>query len=155
MQDLTSSEVGVDRFPLGDLFDKSFYTIDYYQREYAWGTDEVRTLVEDLLRAFYGWWGASEYQRHPDLAPQYFLGPFVYYQGKGDIRHLVDGQQRFTTLHLILMSLRNLGKEYEMDQYDEMLTPLIRKRASALRTRYRIDIPERSRVLDSIFRDRP
>jgi hypothetical protein len=155
MQDLASSDVGVDRFPLGDLFENSFYTIDYYQREYAWGTDEVRTLVDDLLKAFHDWWGAGEYRRHPDLAPQYFLGPFVYYQGAGDVRHLVDGQQRFTTLHLILMSLRNLGKEYDLDQYDEMLTPLIRKRVSALRTRYRIDISERSKVLDAIFRDRP
>lgn len=155
MQDLASSDIGVDPFPLGTLFEKSFYTIDYYQREYAWGTDEVRTLVEDLLRAFRDWWGASEYRRRPDLAPQYFLGPFVYYQGSGDLRHLVDGQQRFTTLHLILMGLRNLGKQYDMDQYDEMLTPLIRKRPSGLRTRYRIDIPERSKVLDSIFRDDP
>jgi hypothetical protein len=153
MTDLPLSDIGVDPFPLGQLFESSFYTIDYYQREYAWGTEEVRTLVEDLLKAFNDWSGAGEYRRRPDLAPQYFLGPFVYYQGKGDLRHLVDGQQRFTTLHLILMGLRSLGKEYDMDQYDEMLAPLIRKRPSGLRTRYRIDIRERSKVLDSIFRD--
>jgi Protein of unknown function DUF262/Restriction Enzyme Adenine Methylase Associated/Protein of unknown function (DUF1524) len=154
MRDTASSEIGVDRFSLGDLFESSFYTIDYYQREYAWGTDEVRTLVEDLLNAFHDWWGASEYRRRPDQAPQYFLGPFVYYRGSGDRRHLVDGQQRFTTLLLIFMGLRNLGREYDLgQQYDEMLTPLIRKRSSGLRTRYRIDIPERSRVLDAIFRD--
>lgn len=153
--DLAPGDIDVHPLSLSTLFEKSFYTIDYYQREYAWGADEVRTLVEDLIDAFRGWWGASEYRRRPSLAPQYFLGPFVYYERPGDLRYLVDGQQRFTTLHLILMSLRNLGKQYELDQYDEMLTPLIRKRPSGLRTRYRIDIRERAKVLDAIFSDRP
>jgi hypothetical protein len=153
--DLAPGDIDVHPLSLSALFEKSFYTIDYYQREYAWGADEVRTLVEDLIDAFRGWWGASEYRRRPGLAPQYFLGPFVYYERPGDLRYLVDGQQRFTTLHLILMSLRNLGKQYELDQYDEMLTPLIRKRPSGLRTRYRIDIRERAKVLEAIFSDRP
>lgn len=41
-------------------------------------------------------------------AGQYFLGPFVYYEQSGDIRSLVDGQQRFTTLHLIFMWVSGL-----------------------------------------------
>jgi len=151
---LASGDIDVDSLSIATLFERSFYTIDYYQREYAWGTDEVRTLVEDLLGAFRDWSGAGEYRRRPDLAPQYFLGPFVYYERtREDLRFLVDGQQRFTTLHLILMSLRNLGKQYEMNQCDEMLTPLIRKRVSRIRTRYRVDIPDRPRVLEAIFND--
>jgi hypothetical protein len=154
MRDLAPGDIDVNSISLNKLFESSFYTIDYYQREYAWGADEIRTLVEDLLGVFHGWSPASEYRRRPDLAPQYFLGPFVYYERSEDLRYLVDGQQRFTTLHLILMTLRNLGKQYEREHYNEMLTPLIRKRASGLRTRYRVDIPERAKVLDAIFNDR-
>lgn len=35
-------------FTLQQLFGESRYDIDYYQREYAWSRDDVRTLIDDL-----------------------------------------------------------------------------------------------------------
>jgi uncharacterized protein with ParB-like and HNH nuclease domain len=76
------------------------YAIEYYQREYAWGADEVATLITDLVTEFERTDGVRRSRWAPPV--QYFLGPFVYADEATDRRFLVDGQQRFTTLHLIL-----------------------------------------------------
>jgi hypothetical protein len=154
MQALASKDIEVHPLSLKRLFESSFYTIDFYQREYAWGEEEVRTLVTDLRDAFDDWSGAREYRRKPERAPQYFLGPFVYYEQSGDLRSLVDGQQRFTTLHLIFMALRAIGGQLDEVRHVEMLTPVIRKYDDRSRPRYRVDIEERTKVLDAIYDDR-
>ncbi|MGP3965848.1 GmrSD restriction endonuclease domain-containing protein [Nonomuraea sp. 3N208] len=93
-------------FCLHELFGEVSYEIDFYQREYTWGEDEVRTLVHDLCAAFDWWRQNPAMLQKPHRAPQYFLGPFVYYEQQRRRRFLVDGQQRFVTLHLLFMHLR-------------------------------------------------
>lgn len=149
---MTSKDISVSNLSLKQLFEESFYTIDHYQREYAWGEEEVRTLVTDLRDAFFDWAEAGGYRRKPQLAPQYFLGPFVYYQQGPDLRSLVDGQQRFTTLHLMLLHLHTIGRHQGARKIREMLGPIIRRQGT-YRTRYRIDIAERTEVLDALFEE--
>ena len=76
-------------------FAKPEYTfnIPIYQRLYVWKEEQVQKLIEDLLTHFEG--GAT--------AP-YFLGSIVAVKN-GNSYDLIDGQQRFTTLWLILKSL--------------------------------------------------
>ncbi len=83
------------------------YSIDYYQREYRWEAKQVRELVNDLSGTF-----LEEYE--PGLSrtkvadfPHYFLGSIIISQ-KGSESFVVDGQQRLTSLTLLLMLLRNL-----------------------------------------------
>jgi hypothetical protein len=154
MRTLATNDIDVNPLSLKDLFESSFYTIDYYQREYAWGEDDVRTLVTDLRNAFNDWSGAPEYRRKPDLAPQYFLGPFVYYEQSSEVRSLVDGQQRFTTLHLIFINLLAIGRELEESRFVETLMPIVRKFGNRPVPRYRVDIEERTRVLNAIYEQR-
>ncbi|WP_165950161.1 DUF262 domain-containing protein [Actinomadura sp. GC306] len=105
-------------FSLEQLFDNVSYEIDYYQREYTWGAEEVRTLVMDLREAFRDYESDRQRRRRPSPASSYFLGPFVYYEedprARGKRRFLVDGQQRFITLHLLLLQLRNIAKELQL-----------------------------------------
>jgi hypothetical protein len=86
------------------------YAIEYYQREYAWGHDEVSTLITDLVGGFERTSGSRRSRWAPPV--QYFLGPFVYADEDGnDRRFLVDGQQRFTTLHLIFLHLLRMAPD--------------------------------------------
>jgi uncharacterized protein with ParB-like and HNH nuclease domain len=55
------------------LFNESFYTIDYYQREYVWGEDEVRALITDLRQSFAPADSRGHHVR-PGVESQYFLG---------------------------------------------------------------------------------
>lgn len=88
------------------------YSIDYYQREYRWEAKQVHELIDDLSEMF-----LAEYE--PEMAtskvqvfPHYFLGSIIISQRDGK-SFIVDGQQRLTTLTLLLMFLRSLQRERE------------------------------------------
>src|SRR4051794_5800186 len=88
-------------FNLKELFENYFYQIEYYQREYAWSAEDVRTLIDDLFLAFEDDWQDGRRRRRAYGVDRFFLGPFVYVDETKGVRFLVDGQQRFTTLHLL------------------------------------------------------
>lgn len=76
---------------------KDFYTVPDYQREYVWRAEyEVAQLLIDLYDEFSG-----------DKTKEYFIGTTVVYDNDGQ-KELIDGQQRTTTLFLMLCAFRNL-----------------------------------------------
>ncbi|WP_327321095.1 DUF262 domain-containing protein [Streptomyces sp. NBC_01210] len=121
-----ADEIRSQGFSLNELFRDVTYEIDYYQRDYTWGDEEVRTLLRDLCDSFKHWLGDSAYRRRPHTAPQYFLGPFVYHEPSKKRRFLVDGQQRFVTLHLLFLQLRlsaqEAGDTHTVDQLNRVIT---------------------------------
>lgn len=74
--------------------------IPEFQRPYSWGKDNVEKLFEDI------WTFSQEEGGYVDPKKRYFIGAFVgYYQetdSEGKILNIVDGQQRVTTLFLLL-----------------------------------------------------
>ncbi|MDT0300611.1 DUF262 domain-containing protein [Streptomonospora wellingtoniae] len=86
-------------FPLGKIFSSDFdFTIPDYQRPYAWGTEEALQLLDDLEDAI-----------DRDHDEPYFLGSMVLVQEKGrPYAEVIDGQQRLTTLTILLAVLRDL-----------------------------------------------
>lgn len=70
------------------------FVIPEYQRPYSWSDDEVETLFEDL-------W---EFSGEPGDNKHYFLGSVVSYETDGE-RHIIDGQQRITSLCLLLRAV--------------------------------------------------
>lgn len=81
------------------------FVIPIFQRDYSWGGDECRRLVDDVLAVADG----------PDGAI-HFLGSVVWVgSGSGDAvlqqRLIIDGQQRLTTCLLLLMALRDHLKQ--------------------------------------------
>lgn len=76
--------------------------IPEYQRPYAWTTDEAETLLDDLL----GHLERSGGTFSNDITP-YFLGSVVLAKQSGDpLAEVVDGQQRLSTLTILLACLR-------------------------------------------------
>ena len=84
------------------------FSIPDYQRGYRWTAIEVLKLLEDLDEYF------SFELNDPDRPPYYSLQPLIVFK-KDDSYEVLDGQQRLTTLYLIL---KYLGKNnYKLD-YD-------------------------------------
>src|SRR5262245_57658742 len=87
-----------------DIFDKSFrFFIPRYQRPYAWTTEQTEELLDDL-------WAASSADGVgiEDKDP-YFLGSIVLIKKEHHPRaEVIDGQQRLTTLTILLSVLRQL-----------------------------------------------
>jgi hypothetical protein len=143
---MTTGSVAGRTYSLKELFDRSFYRIDYYQREYAWSVEDVRTLMEDLFDAFDDTGHHRRRRRHGSEPDRYFLGPFVFVDEQRNVRFLVDGQQRFTTIHLLFLDLRRtaqlLGKTEANDKLSRVIGEFQRRRL-----RFRIDIDERRELL--------
>ncbi|GMT39211.1 hypothetical protein NHP20013_13390 [Helicobacter bizzozeronii] len=96
-----------------DYLSKNKFVVPEYQRGYVWGLDECVQLWEDITAFFEGKEGSEDINQ--DL---YFLGSVVIYPVK-DKKHIVDGQQRTTTLMLLLkaMHARLIAKNNEGVQY--------------------------------------
>lgn len=90
-------------YPIGKIFGKDFvFRIPLYQRPYAWQREQAEELLDDLL----GFMGNGT-EPVNDLNP-YFLGSIVVI--KEDHKpeaEVVDGQQRLTTLTILLSAIRS------------------------------------------------
>lgn len=79
---------------IAELFDEGcIYRVPIYQRAYAWGADEIKTLLDDVRRA----------------DGQYYLGSLVVARCGSErnrtVYEVIDGQQRLTTLYLLMAAL--------------------------------------------------
>jgi len=90
-----------------ELFTGRKYGLDYYQREYDWSEANVSELLDDLSARFIDQWDAGDERSAVGGYRPYFLGPIVT-TNRGGTLYLVDGQQRLTTLTLILVYLDHL-----------------------------------------------
>ena len=93
------SKLNVDQKTIKDLFQskKSDFLIPDYQRPYAWSEAECRTLWDDIFSFAIPDEGKTEF----DSNSEYFLGPIVTFRNE-DKLEVIDGQQRLTTLMLLL-----------------------------------------------------
>ena len=73
------------------------FLIPEYQRPYSWSDDEIITLFDDI-------WGFSIDRTQPNGAKSYFLGCVVSYK-EDYVRQIIDGQQRITSLFLLLRAV--------------------------------------------------
>src|ERR1039458_2471457 len=83
------------------------YSIDYYQREYKWHEKQIRELVDDLSDKFLEEYQPTHLRSKVADYPHYFLGSIIISK-KESVGYIVDGQQRLTSVTLLLILLRNL-----------------------------------------------
>ena len=81
------------------------FLIPEYQRPYSWSDDEIITLFDDL-------WSFSIERTRPDGPKSYFLGCVVSYE-EDDKRQIIDGQQRITSLFLLLRAIFDMLEKEE------------------------------------------
>lgn len=91
----------VNQKSVRDLFqdNKTDFLIPDYQRPYAWGKEECGTLWEDIFEFAIPEADATKFKSDKD---EYFLGPIVTFQNRERQLEIIDGQQRLTTLMLLL-----------------------------------------------------
>lgn len=99
-----SSKLIVDQKNVKYLFQdkKATFLIPDYQRPYAWG-DECKVLWEDLFSFSFPNNNCDSF----DSSESYFLGPIVTFRNDEGKLEIIDGQQRLTTLLLLLRAFYN------------------------------------------------
>jgi uncharacterized protein with ParB-like and HNH nuclease domain len=134
---MSRMKISGSEFPIGKIFhDDFFFTISLYQRPYAWTTEEAQELLQDLLTAM------EDGEKTDDLPP-YFLGSIVIIKDdEQPDAQIVDGQQRLTTLAMLLAALRSLiQSEFAAD-----LTSFLCEKGNVIKgtpNRYRLRLRDR------------
>jgi hypothetical protein len=128
------------------------YKVDLYQREYKWETKQIQELIDDLTGTFFdnyrddhGWDALKDYGH-------YFLGSIIISR-KGADNFIVDGQQRLTSLTLLLMYLRNIQRALPEDDRVN-IDDLIFSRFRGARS-FNLDIPSRLPAMEALFSGEP
>lgn len=107
------SKLNVDQKTIKDLFQdkRADFLIPDYQRPYAWSETECRTLWDDIFSFAIPDEGRTEF----DSNSEYFLGPIVTFKNDDAKMEVIDGQQRLTTLMLLLRAFYE-GFKYMQDK---------------------------------------
>ena len=108
-------DIAPDKQNIDSVFANTVYHIDFYQRDYKWTKEPVERLLDDIFYKF-----NQEYLRLNGLDPSketvmakypwYYLNTYVTNTIDGKV-YVVDGQQRLTTLTLVLIKLYRMASE--------------------------------------------
>lgn len=133
-----------------ELLDGARYTIDFYQREYAWQQRQVHELVDDLTGKFLDFY-EQQHDRHAVARyGHYFLGSVVLCH-KREQKFIVDGQQRLTTLTLLLIHLSHLQRGRE----DAVPVDTLIFSTRFGQRKFNLDVEQRALCMERLFKGEP
>jgi len=95
------------------ILESSFYVIPRFQRPYSWDKDNIQEFWQDAI---------------VNNDDEYFIGALVVFKRKDKSYGIVDGQQRLTTITIILSALRNAYRENNFEENAKGLHGLIEKK---------------------------
>ncbi|MDE6750988.1 MAG: DUF262 domain-containing HNH endonuclease family protein [Lachnospiraceae bacterium] len=132
---------------LKQLLQNTKYSIHYYQREYMWQRKHIEELIDDLTSEFLDYYVSGDDRQDVQDYGAYFMGSIVL---AGRENAIIDGQQRFSSLTLLLMYLNNrlrtLGQSYSM------IEQMIFSEAYGTKS-FNINVEDRSDCMNAIFND--
>ena len=132
---------------LKEILGKQKFSVDYYQRGYRWDTKHVRELLEDLTTSFLDHYSEEHHRSEGQKYGLYFLGSIIISQ-RDEGKFIVDGQQRLTSLSLLLVHIHRLIEDEDLKANikDLLYSSLYGEKS------YNIDIKERADFMDAILR---
>lgn len=134
---------------LKQLLQNTKYSIHYYQREYMWQRKHIEELIDDLTSEFLDYYVPGDDRKDVQDYGAYFMGSIVL---AGRENAIIDGQQRFSSLTLLLMylnnRLRSLGQNYSM------IEQMIFSEAYGTKS-FNINVEDRADCMNAIFNDQP
>lgn len=133
---------------LKQLLQNTKYSIHYYQREYMWQRKHIEELIDDLSSEFLEYYSANDERAAVADYGAYFMGSIVLTSGRENA--IIDGQQRFSSLTLLLMYLNNRLRKN--GQSYNTIEQMIFSESFGSKS-YNINVEERSECMDAIFHD--
>ncbi len=131
---------------LRELLGGTKFTIDYYQREYRWMTKQVSELIRDIGGKFLESHECGNDRSDVSQYVHYFLGSIII-SNKDSQKYIIDGQQRLTTLTLLLIHIY-----HRLDDPDDkaQLSNLICAKKFGKRS-FNLNVREREACMNALF----
>ena len=130
------------------LLQSQSFAIDEYQREYKWDKDNITELLSDLQGKFLSSYASGDETKKVSTYEEYFLGSIIV-TNRNSKNYLIDGQQRVTSLTLLLIWLYRTAKDRNLTVV-QTIAPLIFS-DNLGQPQFNLDIPERLPVIDALF----
>ncbi len=126
------------------------FAIDYYQREYRWQTKQVAELIEDLAEKFREDYQLGDSRSAVENYGHYFLGSIIISESDGH-KFIIDGQQRLTTLTLLLIYIYlHLEDDHQKAQLADLIFSVKFGRRS-----FNLNVDERAACMEALFTGNP
>lgn len=122
------------------------FSIDYYQREYRWEKKQVIELINDLCEKFLDSYNPNHDRKEVKNYGHYFLGSVIISE-KDNQKFIIDGQQRITTLTLLLISLYCQFPDNARQSIASMISSIQYGEHS-----FNLDVPERVACMEALMR---
>ena len=132
---------------LTDLLANKKYTIHYYQREYRWGKKQIEELVDDLSEEFLENYKPGHERTEVATYGHYYLGSVVLTSNDGE-QAIIDGQQRLTSLTLLLIYLNNL----QVDNTEKVTIDQLIFSEQYGKKSFNIQVNEREACMDALYK---
>lgn len=138
---------------LEEVLNNKKYTVNYYQREYRWGRKQIEQLIDDLTNSFEESNGRVKATELTDVEgfDYYYMGTIIV-TGSQDIKSIIDGQQRLTSMTLLLIALNNLHKKYSCTIGFQDVAPLIYSIRMNKKS-FNISVADWNPCLESLYKD--
>lgn len=143
-------EIRGDAKSIRALLSGAKFSVDYYQREYRWGTKQITELLDDLGEKFLESHSPGDERSAVEGYGHYFLGSIIISDKEGR-KFIIDGQQRLTSLTLLLMLLHQRLEDAEQKG---QLAELIFSQKFGKRS-FNLDVPERNACMEALFTGEP
>lgn len=141
---------------LEDILSNKKYDVNYYQREYRWGRKQVEQLIEDLTGSFDDCYGKLKAVELTDIEnfDYYYMGTIIV-TGNQDVKSIIDGQQRLTSMTLLLIALNNLHKKYPDSGigYQDISSLIFSSRMNKMS--FNINVTEWNQCLNDLYNGNP
>lgn len=134
------------------LLQSQTFSIDEYQREYKWEKKNIDELLFDLHNKFLASHRKGDELGQVSKYEAYFLGSIIISK-RDNTNYLVDGQQRVTSLTLLLIHLYRTAKAQSL-RVAQSIEPLIYWDNVGTNA-FKLDIPERLPVINALFEGQP
>lgn len=134
------------------LLQSRSFAIDDYQREYKWDSKNIAELISDLQAKFQASYRDGDTAKASSSYAGYFLGSIIVTKratNQGQKEFLIDGQQRVTSLTLLLIYLYRMAKERGLGVAGT-ISPMIYSDNYG-EPKFNLDVPDRLPVLRALF----
>ena len=96
---------------LETILTRGKFEVDYYQREYRWGRKQIEQMLMDFYDTFRQYYDPANHGAPSEVQKYgyYYMGSIIC--TNDNTRQVIDGQQRLSSLTLLLIYLRNLQNQ--------------------------------------------
>ena len=145
MNATTDKKIRAKEYSLKDILSNNKYSIDYFQREYRWQKENIDQLIDDLYSAFRADYRPEHTTKDVANYASYFMGSIVVIPKSDATMSIIDGQQRITSLTLLLIYLYHAIKDNTAILQNMIFSDSYGEKS------FNIQVPERKDCLDGLY----